>query len=269
MVHSVINHQVVERKDNRGVGVLRNRLKQKLLAGQQALGVSVMIPSPQIVEMIGRLGFDWVLIDREHGTINRETMELMIMAANAGGIAPIVRPRSSDPLAILEAMDSGAMGVQVPHVSTVEAAREVVQAVKYHPLGSRGLAVGTRSAGYGFGLAMQQYVQEANEDTLVCVQLEDTEAIENIADIAQVPGIDVLFIGPSDLSQDLGLPGQKDHPAVEQAIGNAIRAIIAAGQVAGTAGNSQYRQKPIHQGVLYYYTHLTTLLETGSREFLR
>lgn len=248
---------------------MQNRLKQQLLAGQVALGVSVMIPSPQIVEMLGRLGFTWVLIDREHGTINRETMELMIMAANASGITPIVRPHSNEPLAILEAMDSGAQGVQVPHVSTAAAARAAVQAVKYHPLGERGLAVGTRSAGYGFGLAMSDYVTAANQESLVCIQLEDTEAIANLPEIAQVPGIDVLFIGPSDLSQALAFPGQKDHPLVEQAIGNAVQAIIASGHAAGTAGNGQYRQKPIHQGVLYYYTHLTTLLEVSSREFLR
>jgi 4-hydroxy-2-oxoheptanedioate aldolase len=115
---------------------------------------------------------------------------------------------------------------------------------------------------------MQQYVQAANQESLICVQLEDTEALDNLADIAQVPGIDVLFVGPSDLSQAMGYPGQKDHPAVEQAIGNAIQAITAAGRAPGTAGSAEYRRKPIQQGVLYYYTHLTTLLQTSSREFL-
>src|ERR671929_129850 len=95
-----------------------NVMKAKLAAGQPALGLSVMIPSAQIVEMAGGLGFDWVLIDCEHGTISLETMELMIMAAEAGGIAPIVRPRSNRAQDILEAMDRGAAGVQVPHVAS-------------------------------------------------------------------------------------------------------------------------------------------------------
>lgn len=248
--------------------MVKNRAKEKLLAGQQALGVSVMIPSPHVIDMIGKLGFDWVLIDREHGAISRESMELMIMAANASGITPIVRPPSSSPEAILEALDSGAMGIQIPHVSTAETARQIVQAAKYHPLGGRGLAVGTRSAGYGFGFSMEHYVRDANEQTLICVQLEDRLALENLDEIAQVDGIDVIFIGPSDLSQAMGFPGQKDRPEVQQAISKAIQAIIRSGRTAGTAGKATDLGRAARQGVQYYYTHLTTLLERSSREFL-
>ncbi|MGE5653587.1 MAG: HpcH/HpaI aldolase family protein [Bacillota bacterium] len=246
----------------------RNRVKEKLMTGQTALGVSIMIPSPQIVEMVGKLGFDWVLIDREHGSISRENMELMIMAAESCGVAPIVRPPSSRPEAILEVLDSGAMGVQVPHVSTAQAAREVVQAARYHPVGCRGLAVGTRAASYGYGLAMERHVQEANEQILVCIQLEDTEALSNLDEIAKVDGIDVLFIGPSDLSQAMGYPGEKDHPKVQQAIERAVKATVAVGRIAGTAGKATDLLKPSNRGVQYFYTHLTSLLESASRDFL-
>src|SRR5690349_23319191 len=108
-----------------------NRMKEKLAAGEPAFGLSVMIPSPQIVESAAGLGFDWVLIDCEHGTIGLESMELMIMAAEASGVTPIVRPRSNAAADILQAMDRGAQGVQVPHVHHAQSARAAVRAVTF------------------------------------------------------------------------------------------------------------------------------------------
>src|SRR5215207_1512539 len=144
-----------------------NRMKSKLLAGQPSLGASVMIPSPHLVEMLGHAGFDWVLIDCEHGTISLESVELMVMAADAAGITPIARPASNRSSDILQVMDRGAMGVQVPHVNSAADARRAVEAVKFHPQGTRGLAVGTRSSLYGFSGAMHEYVEVANRESLV------------------------------------------------------------------------------------------------------
>ena len=154
-----------------------NRMKRKLLAGEPAFGVSVMIPSPHIVDIVGRLGFDWVLIDCEHGSIGIESVELMVMAAETAGVTPIARPPVNGFEAIGQLMDRGVMGVQVPHVNTAEDARRAVEAVKYHPLGERGLAAGVRSAGYGYGMSMSEYAENANRETLVCVQLEEAEAV--------------------------------------------------------------------------------------------
>jgi 2-keto-3-deoxy-L-rhamnonate aldolase RhmA len=245
----------------------RNAMKEKLLSGQPALGVSVMIPSPQIVEMVGRLGFDWVLIDCEHGTIGLESVEIMAMAAEAAGIVPIVRPQSNASEAISRVMDRGAMGVQVPHVNSAADARHVVEAVKFYPQGRRGLAAGTRPAGYGFGLSMDRYVEEANRQTLVCVQLEEVEALGNLEDILQVGGVDVFFLGPSDLSQSMGLPGRTDAPEVQEAIDRAFAAIVAAGKVPGSAGGAQAVARYLKKGCLYVYTHIPRLLESGSRQF--
>lgn len=247
----------------------KNHMKEKLLSGHPAYGVSVMIPSPQVVEMVGRLGFDWVLIDCEHGTISLESVELMIMAAEASGITPIVRPKSKDPDDILKVMDRGAMGVQVPHVNTAADARSVVASVKYHPLGDRGLAAGTRPANYGFGLSLSDYVREANRETLVCVQLEEAEALRNIDKILQVQGVDVFFVGPSDLSQSMGCPGRTDTPKVQTAIDNAFTAIVAAGKVPGSAGSTQSIVKYLSKGCLYVYTHVPRLLASGTAEFVR
>jgi 4-hydroxy-2-oxoheptanedioate aldolase len=249
--------------------VLENKMKAKLEAGQPAFGVSVMIPSPQIVEMVGRLGFDWVLIDCEHGTLSAESVELLCMAAEVSGITPIVRPQTNAPDAILRALDRGAMGVQVPHVNTANDAQRAVEAVKYHPLGTRGLAAGTRPAGYGFGLSAADYVAQANRETLVCVQLEEVEALQNIGEILQVPGVDVFFVGPSDLSQSMGFPGRTDAPEVQGAIEGAFSAIRAAGRVPGSAGGAQAIARCLKLGCLYVYTHVPRLLAAGAAEFMR
>jgi 4-hydroxy-2-oxoheptanedioate aldolase len=249
--------------------VLTNAMKATLLSGRPAIGLSVMIPSPQIVEMAGRLGFDWVLIDCEHGTINRETVELMAMAAQAGGTTPIARLATNSPDAILQVLEAGALGVQVPHVSTAAQARRAVEAVKYHPLGSRGLAAGTRPAGYGFGGSAAEYVEASNRETLVCAQIEDTEGLANLREILAVPGIDVFFVGPSDLAQAMGYPGRTDVPEVRAAIDGAFRAILAAGKVPGSTGAPEAIPGLVRQGIRYTYTHLTRLLGQAGREFLR
>lgn len=248
---------------------LTNSMKAYLLSGHPAIGLSVMIPSPQVVEMAGRLGFDWVLIDCEHGTIGRETVELMAMAAQAGGTIPIARPATNSPEAINQVLEAGALGVQVPHVSTAAEARRAVSAVKYHPLGERGLAAGTRPAGYGFGGSAADYVQESNRETLVCVQIEDREGLANLGEILAVAGIDVFFVGPSDLAQSMGYPGNTDVPEVRQAIDGAFRTILAAGKVAGSTGSPEAIPRLLGRGVRYTYTHLTRLLAGAAGEFLR
>lgn len=240
-------------------------LRQALRNGKLCLGVSVMVPSPQIVEMIAALGFDWVLIDCEHGAIGPETLELMAMAARSAGIAAIARPAAGTPQAVLQVMDRGVQGIQVPHVGSREEAARIVEAVKYHPQGTRSLAVGIRSADYGFGLAMDAYVRQANEESLVCVQVEDVDALAQIEAIASVPGIDVVFVGPSDLSQSLGYPGQKSAEPVRRAMHDAFSWITGSGMVAGTAGGEEALRAYAVDGVRYFYTHLTTLLETGAR----
>ncbi len=247
---------------------MNNRMKEKLLSGRPALGVSVMFPSPQIVEIVGRLGFDWVLLDCEHGSLTPESVELMAMAAEAAGITPIARPTVNSPEAILRMMDRGVLGVQVPHVNTASDARQAVEAVKFHPLGSRGLAAGTRPAGYGFGLEAADYIQEANRETLVCVQLEEAEALQNLDEILRVEGVDVFFLGPSDLSQSMGYPGRSDAPEVQEAMDRAFAGIMAAGKVPGSTGNIQAIRRHLQHRVRYLYTHVPTLLASGSKDFL-
>ena len=248
--------------------MISNPMKRKLLAGQPAFGVSVMFPSPHIVDMVGRLGFDWVLIDCEHGSISVESVELMVLAAEAAGITPIARPSVNSFEAIGQLMDRGVMGVQVPHVNNAEDARRAVEAVKYHPLGDRGLAAGVRSAAYGYGMSMSEYAENSNVETLVCVQLEEGRAVENVEQILTVEGVDVFFVGPSDLSQSLGYPGRPDTPVVREAIEHVFATVKAAGKISGSAGHTDATVRYLDQGVTYLYTHLTALLATGTKAFM-
>jgi len=244
-------------------------MKALIRSGRPAIGLSVMIPSPQAAEMAGHLGFDWVLIDCEHGTIGRETVELMAMAAQAAGATPIARPSTNSPEAILAVLEAGAAGVQVPHVATARQARAAVEAVKYHPLGTRGLAAGTRPAAYGFQGSAIEYVEASNRETLVCVQIEDREGLANLGDILAVPGIDVFFVGPSDLAQAMGHPGRADVPEVRAAIEGAFTMILGAGKAAGSTGPPDAVPDLLRRGIRYTYTHLTRLLAGAARDFLR
>jgi 4-hydroxy-2-oxoheptanedioate aldolase len=243
-------------------------MKSLFAAGRPALGCSVMIPSPQVVEMVAHAGFDWVLIDIEHGTIGPETAELMVMAADAAGIAPIIRPRSNLPAEISAAMDRGAMGVQVPHVNTAADARAAVAAVKFGPGAMRGLAAGTRPDSYGLGGRMDAFAEAANAQSLVCVQLEHEAAIANVDEILAVAGVDVFFIGPSDLSQSMGHPGNPKAPPVKEAIDATLAKIVAAGRTPGMPATADNLDQVLGAGVRYIYTHLPKVLGLGARAFL-
>lgn len=244
-----------------------NRMKQKLLAGEPVFGMSMMIPSPQVVEMAAGLGFDWVLLDCEHGTLSLESVELLCIAADAHGITPIARPAVNAPEAIAPLLDRGAMGVQVPHVNSGEDARRAVEAVKFYPQGKRGMAAGTRPSQYGLSGSAAAYAEQANRQTLVCVQLEDFEAIQNADEILSVGGVDVFFIGPSDLSQSMGFIGRPDAPEVKAAIAQTLEKIIAAGKISGTPGTTRSVATIREQGVLYIYTHLPVLLASAAEGF--
>jgi 4-hydroxy-2-oxoheptanedioate aldolase len=249
--------------------VKKNRMKEKLRAGEAVYGVSVMIPSPQIVEMVGAAGFDWVLLDCEHGTLTLESVELMAMAAEACGITAIARPASRSAEHILQVLDRGVMGVQVPHVNTAEDARQVIAAVKYHPLGQRGLAAGTRAAVYDSHGALADYVKAANDETLIAIQLEDELAIRNINELLEIADIDVFFIGPSDLSQSMGHPGNPRAPAVAQAIETSFRKMVAAGRTPGTPATAENVREVLDRGVRYIYTHLPRLLSGSARAYFK
>lgn len=244
-----------------------NPMKEAIARGAPQFGVSVMFPSPQIVEMLAYAGFDWVLLDCEHGSIGLADLELMAMAADAAGITPIARPSSNAAADIQAVMDRGVKGVQVPHVTSRAVAERAVRAVKFRP-GGRSLAAGTRPDRWGLGGRMPDFVAQANADSLVCVQIEDREAVENIDEILETPDVDVFFIGPSDLSQSYGFPGDPKAPPVAEAIAASLARIRDAGRAPGMPATTEAVAGAVAAGCLYIYTHLPRLLGAGAAQFL-
>ena len=246
-----------------------NTLKRRLREGHAAFGVMCTFPSPPVVEMLGALGFDWILLDNEHGSITVDTAEACIAAAELTGMAPIVRPVGNRPEIIAPFLDRGAWGVQVPHVNTAAEARAAVHASKYAPEGSRGIFSGGRPARYGFAGSAADYAREANQQTLVCLMLEEVEAIENLPEMLAVPGVDVFFIGAGDLSQSMGHTGQMTHPDVQRMVERGVKAITGAGRIAGCSCPDDLVPKYLGLGVQYFHSTVGRLIQQSSEGYLR
>lgn len=247
---------------------MKNPMKEKILRGEPALGASIMFASPQLVEMLAYAGFDWVLIDCEHGSIGLGDVELMAMAADASGITAIARPRSNSAADIQSVMDRGVKGVQVPHVNTRGDAELAVAAVKFGPGAARGLAAGTRPDRWGLGAKMADFAAAQNAGSLVCVQIEHQDAVANVDEILKVPGIDVFFIGPSDLSQSMGFPGNLKAPPVAKAIDDVLAKILDAGKVPGMPATAEALPEVIGKGCRYIYNHVPRILGAGAAAYL-
>ncbi len=246
----------------------KNTLKEKLAAGKAVFGVQVNYPTPAIVEMLGYMGFDWVLIDNEHGSITVDNSEPMIVASELSGMAPIVRPVGNRPEIIAPFMDRGAWGVQVPHVNTADEAWAAVDAVKYEPVGHRGIYGMGRASQFGTAGSVREYIEEANRETLVCLMIEEAVAVENLEEIVKVDGVDVLFIGSGDLSVSMGYPGEQDHPEVQRMMERGVKVILGAGKVAGVSGPDHTLPKYLEMGVQYYHSTVDRLLLASGLSYL-
>jgi 2-keto-3-deoxy-L-rhamnonate aldolase RhmA len=210
--------------------MLARRIKEGLSRGEPAIGTWMSTAHPSIAEILADAGYDFVVVDTEHTAIDVSEVLRLIIAIERRGSVPLVRLAGIDPIQAKAVLDSGASGVLVPLVNTKADAELCVQMTKYPPLGARGIGL-ARAQGYGEDF--DEYVAHANEDSLLIVQIEHKDAVENIEDILSVPGIDGTFIGPYDLSMSLGVPGQLDHPDVLSAKKRVLDATIAHGLVAG------------------------------------
>jgi 4-hydroxy-2-oxoheptanedioate aldolase len=193
-----------------------NETKRKLAAGGTVLGVFLGFDSPALVEIFGYCGFDYVLIDGEHGPVDPHHIENLVRAAEVSGVTPLARVTQNTPQTLLRFLDVGVQGVMIPWCQSAEEARAAV-----------------RAARYGVGMKLTDYIPIANAETMVIVQIETLAAVAALPEMLQVPGVDVFFIGPNDLSQSMGYPGRPEVPAVQDAIERTIAAIVAAGKCAG------------------------------------
>lgn len=214
---------------------MRN-LKSELAAGKVILGAWIGVPWVEAVEIAGYAGYDVILINTEHGAIGTSDAQALVLAAWGVDIIPIWRVSGVSRAEIKRALDWGAAGIFVPEIKTADEARLVVEAAKYPPAGQRGVDP-YRPIKYGME-DIRAYMEQANDQTAVCLNIELSEAIENIEEIVQVEGIDVINIGPADLSTSLGIPFELDHPKMLAAIDRVLEAALPRNLTIGLSGGS-------------------------------
>ena len=205
--------------------------RKRVLAGERQLGFGAMLGNSMIVELIGATGFDWAWLDLEHGIGGKSELFHQIQAAAINATPTVVRMPSHDPQYVREALDMGADGIMIPHVRNAAEARAAVAAMRYPPAGVRGAAQSTRAA--LFGLGFDAYAARAETDLLCVVQIESREGGDNAREIAAVDGVDVLFVGPVDLSVDLEQPKAFQALAFDAVLDQVVVACRAEGKTAG------------------------------------
>lgn len=225
--------------------IARNRLKENLKAGKAQIGAFITAPCPEVVEVLGCAGFDFVVLDTEHTASGIETVVDMMRAAEVYGMTPIVRVPDDTPKNLARYLDVGAHGVQIPMVHTAEQAAAIVKAMKYP---TRGMSGGR---GPRWGL-LENYREFSNEETMVVVMCESMESVKNIREIVRVPGVDAVFIGAFDLSQSMGVAGDTMCPQMEEAIQTVLDACNEAGVIPGAvAPTVEMARKRLAQGFTY------------------
>jgi 2-dehydro-3-deoxyglucarate aldolase/4-hydroxy-2-oxoheptanedioate aldolase len=224
-----------------------NPVKQMLRAGQKTAGAWLQIASPITAEIMSQAGFDWLMIDLEHGPGDILTLLSQMQAMAGGGAVPLVRAPWNDFVMVKRILDAGAYGILFPYINTAAEAEAAVKACKYPPEGIRGVAASPRAAGYGQNV--NNYLPYANDQILILAAVETVEAVSNLDNILAVPGLDGIFIGPMDLSTSLGHLGNPGHPEVQAAIAAIECKTLGAGKILSTiAGSWQQAQTRYDQG---------------------
>lgn len=245
-----------------------NQLKRKLAAGEVAIGSFAYLPSARFAEILGLIGFDFVVIDMEHGPIETTMAEDMVRAAEAGGTTAIIRVSHNAPHLILRALDVGAAGVHVPEVNEAGDGRRAAESCRYGPVGRRGLA-GVRAAEYGLRQPLSDHAKTANSEVMCVAHIESVAAVENLDALLAVDGIDVFYLGPEDLSNSLGIPGESKDARVVKLVEDSIAKIAARGKVAGCiAADAATARRHIELGARYIATHGVRLMANASRSFM-
>ena len=245
-----------------------NNTKAKLKSGATVFGCFVRYNDPALVDFFSYLDWDFIVIDAEHGSIEPRDCENMVRAMELHDVTPIIRVTTNQPHIILRFLDTGAQGLHIPWVNSPEEAENAVRWVKYQPRGIRGLG-SVRAADYGQKGPLSEYVKRANAETLVVLHVETKEAIEELPKTAAIDGVDVIFIGPTDLSQSLGVPGNPQHPSVAKAI-DRIAGIVRGTNVALgiMAGNAEAARRWRDAGFQYLTTTFEAVVRQGTRDYL-
>jgi 4-hydroxy-2-oxoheptanedioate aldolase len=226
-----------------------NRFKRALCEGRPQIGLWSVLANASVTELLGTSGYDWLLIDMEHAPNELPDVQAQLQALRGPVTTPIVRPPWNDMVWVKRVLDLGAQTLLIPYVQTAAEAAQAVDYMRYPPAGRRGVAGGTRATQWG---RIRDYYQRAEEELCLLVQVESRQGLENLDAIAATPGVDGVFIGPADLSADMGHLGDAQHPQVQGAIEDAVRRIRQAGKAAGIlARGEEQGRKWLEAGCLF------------------
>jgi len=243
-------------------------ITEKLQSGKSICGVISSIASPAVAEMLALAGFDFVLLDLEHGPMTFETLENCVRGVILGGSIPFARVPENNAKLILRALDTGVTGIMVPQVTTLEELDRCVQAVRYAPEGGRSLSLSTRAAQYGMR-DMNTHIDRSNREAILMPQLESAQACENVESFLTIEGVDAYFVGPADLSQSIGFPGEVKHPKVQNCISNAIKTCKAANMPVGITVSTPKQLTDMKEaGVQIFTPVFQNLTRDAARMFL-
>jgi 4-hydroxy-2-oxoheptanedioate aldolase len=251
-----------------GEKITANRVKGLLQAGKPAFGVYMQLPSAPVAALLARAGFDWLWIDMEHGPIGPETVYSMIQATSGTETVPVVRVPWNLHWLAKPVLDMGAMGIIMPLVTTKEEAEQAVRALRYPPEGVRGF--GPSLAALRWGLPVPEYVKVANQEILAILLIEHIDAVDRIEEILSVPGVDLVMIGPFDLSGSMGMLGQVKDPKVEEAVDKVLAAAKKAKIPAGIIALSpEDIRRRLQQGFQFLIVGTDTgFLTAGAKSIL-
>jgi len=249
--------------------VFRVPLRQKLNARQPVVGVLAPQADAALAEMTGLLGFDFYMLDAEHGGASPRDAEAVILACERRGITPLARVGTKEPKTILQYMDAGMGGIMQPSITTADEVRQLVDAIKYPPFGRRGLGPNRAS---GFGLAGQtqaEYVVAANRETVVLPQIEDIACLDHLDEILAVDGVDGFVVGPADFAMSMGFTDGGVHPEVQEALDEVYARVLASGKLLGTtAATGDDAQALVERGVGLVLVTLLWLLKPSASAYL-
>ncbi|MBS7527410.1 hypothetical protein KHM83_12065 [Fusibacter paucivorans] len=240
-------------------------LKKRIANKEVLVGLFYKFNSQAIVEMVGHAGFDFIIVDCEHSNYAPGEVEGLIRAAECVQMSSIIRLRDATAEDVLHALDSGADGVQIPSIKSVDTAFDVCKSTKYFPEGNRGLSLTQRAANYSVWQGKESYYQHSNENSLVVVHVENIDMAHQIDKLLEVPQIDVVFVGPADLSQSMGKPGQMNDPEVVAVIEEVFKKVLAKGKAVGIyCGNQAAVKKYVDLGATYIaYGSDITVMASG------
>ncbi len=249
--------------------MIQTTAKDKLRAGEPLLGIISPTTDPTLCEYFGFMGMDFYMIDGEHGPISLTEVIHMVRACEVAQIPCLARIRSIDEKLILQYLDAGVSGVMMPGIQTADHVRTLVDAIKYPPLGKRGLGP-VRAGDYLAGnLSQPQYIEHANATTLVLPQIEDLACVENLAEMLTIEGVDGFIIGPRDLAMSMGFYDGPNHPEVKAVIDGIREQVLAAGKHIGTvAGTAEQARALLDQGFSIILNSTQGLLTQAGKAFL-